>query len=130
MQKLPDYRPDRLIGYARAALGEGDYVVDQFGQPHVLADGVAYSLPHGAYSWLRNLMWDNERRGVPGEALQTAAGRLTWRIHGPAAARTGHRRCSLGSLNAWSSSASKFTAKMASASVTPGKIIIQGAISM
>jgi hypothetical protein len=39
-------------------------------------------------------------------------------------------RLSRGSVNDWSSSASRFTAKMAQASVKPGKIIVHGAISI
>ncbi|MBX6754519.1 MAG: hypothetical protein IRY86_09825 [Thermorudis peleae] len=65
---------DRLIGYALASGAR--FLIDQFGQPHVLVDGVPLALPRGAYPWLRTLMWQHEQRGVTGEALQVAAGTL------------------------------------------------------
>lgn len=65
---------DRLIGYALASGAR--FLLDQFGQPHVLVEGAPLALPRGAYPWLRRLMWEHEHRGITGEALQAAAGTL------------------------------------------------------
>jgi len=64
----------RLIGYALASGAR--FLLDQFGQPHALADGVPLALPRGAYPWLRRLFWQHEQRGVTGEALAEAGGTL------------------------------------------------------
>jgi putative DNA primase/helicase len=77
-EEKPDRRSaaDRLIGYARDALTDTDYFVDQYGQGHILVDSVPLPLPRGAYPWLRMLMWKMEEKGTTGEALQVAAGTL------------------------------------------------------
>ncbi len=67
---------DRLIQYARAVLTESDFLIDQFGQAHVLVDRTPRSLPRGVYPWLRRLLYEQEGRGANGEALQIAAGVL------------------------------------------------------
>jgi len=65
---------DRAIGYALASGAR--FLLDQFGQPCVLVDWAALSLPRGAYPWFRRLAWEQEQHGVTGEALQVAAGTL------------------------------------------------------
>lgn len=65
---------DRLIGYALDT--HPSLIVDQYGQAHVVVDGVPHALPRGAYPWLRRLMWEQEQRGVTGETLQMVGGTL------------------------------------------------------
>lgn len=65
---------DRLIGYALADLRE--LFLDQFGQAHALVNGQAVPLHRGCYPWLRRLFYDQEGRGVNGEALQIVSGTL------------------------------------------------------
>jgi hypothetical protein len=69
---------DRLIGYALEDLGDrdGTLFVDQHGDPHALIDGPPVPLNSRCYSWLRRLMWEEEKRAVNGEYLKTAAGTL------------------------------------------------------
>jgi len=84
---------DRLLHYAIAA--KATFVLDQYGQPYVMVGGTFYSLPRGAYSWLRKLALENERRIPKNEALQAAAGALQ------ALAEMGGRRVVLYVRSAW-----------------------------
>jgi hypothetical protein len=65
---------DRLIGYALEDATE--FFVDQFHQGHALVNGQAIPLHRGAYTWLRQLFYRHEQRGLSGEALQMVAGTL------------------------------------------------------
>jgi putative DNA primase/helicase len=66
---------DRLIGYALEDVQE--LFVDQHGAPHALIDGEPVPLTSRCYSWLRQLMWEEEGRSVSGEYLKMAAGTLS-----------------------------------------------------
>jgi primase-polymerase (primpol)-like protein len=65
---------DRLVAYAMEAGGE--LFVDQFGAPHVFAEGEPLPLSSRCHGWLRRLMWEKESKTVSSDALKTAAGTL------------------------------------------------------
>ncbi len=67
---------DRLIGYALEDLGDGALFADQHGASHALVAGEPVPLNSRCYSWLRRLMWGQEKKAVNGEYLKTAAGTL------------------------------------------------------
>jgi len=66
---------DRLIGYALEDVQE--LFVDQHGAPHTLIADEPVPLTSRCYSWLRQLMWEEEGRSVSGEYLKMAAGTLS-----------------------------------------------------
>jgi len=83
---------DRLIGYALEDVQE--LFVDQHGAPHALIDGEPVPLTSRCYSWLRQLMWEEEGRSVSGEYLKMAAGTLSAQAEFSGVVRELHTRAS------------------------------------
>lgn len=65
---------DRLCNYALD--GSPSLFLDEHGQPHALVDGLPLPLTSRSHSWLRGMLWKNEKRSAASEALSQANGML------------------------------------------------------
>jgi hypothetical protein len=65
---------DRLIAYALDSGAE--LFADQFGAPHAFASEEALALNTRCYNWLRQILWEREKKSASAESLKQAAGTL------------------------------------------------------